>query len=408
MSVRGATSSAWRVPAAVGLCLSIALSAAGSAAPARGAVVAAAVADNLTVEHDRTLTSGPPGVLGNDLNLLGGATAVLVSDVTNGELDLRANGGYTYVPDPGFVGTDSFRYKPSGLLSTAADVTIAVTNSAPVAKADAYVVQGGKTHVVPAPGVLANDADADGDSLSAELLDASGVSGSIDLESNGRLVYSPGGGFSGSVTITYRVWDGIAWSASATITLTRAASSPTPTPTPSPTPRPTATPRPSLPLPSLPLPSLPLPSLPLPVLPTPDPTPRPTPAPQPDEPSPSSRPDQAPSSASPPATSSQAPSQTGGGSGGASGGAGGTVPGTVQEGGLQLVAMGEGVGLDIGGVELVGTLDTWLVPATTIGGTGLLVLLFVALQAAGTVAWLPAVRRLRGEERKRQVVVVRR
>src|SRR5687768_1090851 len=84
--------------------------------PARGALVATGVADQLTVRHDRDLVGAAPGVLGNDLNLLGGTTASLVSDVTHGELVLLSNGGYSYQPDPGFVGTDSFRYRPSGLL----------------------------------------------------------------------------------------------------------------------------------------------------------------------------------------------------------------------------------------------------------------------------------------------------
>ena len=43
----------------------------------------------------------------------------------------------------------------------------------------------------------------------------------------------------------------------------------------------------------------------------------------------------------------------------------------------------------------------WFVPAATIAGPGLLLLLLVALQAAGAAAWVPAVRRLRGEDRRR-------
>jgi hypothetical protein len=42
------------------------------------------------------------------------------------------------------------------------------------------------------------------------------------------------------------------------------------------------------------------------------------------------------------------------------------------------------------------------VPAATVGGMGLLVLLFVGLQAGATVVWVPAVRRLRGERRPRR------
>lgn len=46
-----------------------------------------------------------------------------------------------------------------------------------------------------------------------------------------------------------------------------------------------------------------------------------------------------------------------------------------------------------------GTIDTgsfvWLVPAATFTAPGLLLLLWIALQAGGALAWAPAIRRLR-------------
>jgi hypothetical protein len=53
----------------------------------------------------------------------------------------------------------------------------------------------------------------------------------------------------------------------------------------------------------------------------------------------------------------------------------------------------DGLGLSLGFV-------TWAVPAATLGLPGMLVLLWVAAQAVGALAWIPAVRRLRGEERE--------
>jgi hypothetical protein len=40
----------------------------------------------------------------------------------------------------------------------------------------------------------------------------------------------------------------------------------------------------------------------------------------------------------------------------------------------------------------------WIVPAATFVGPGLLLLIVVALQATGALAWVPAVRRLRGDD----------
>jgi Bacterial Ig domain len=379
---------------------------------ARAALVATGVPDSATVKHDQTLVWGPPGVLGNDLNLLGSSTAIQVSDVSHGTLDLRSHGGFTYTPDAGFVGTDSFRYRPSGLLSTAARVTITVTNAAPVASPDAYTWPAGTTLVVGAPGVLANDTDADGDVLIAEL-DGGGISGSFDLDEDGGFRYTPGGGFSGSGAVSYRVWDGLAWSATTTISLTTASPTPTPKPTPKPTPRPTptATPLPlPVPLPSLPLP---LPSLPLPSFgESPGPEPEPTRPPTSSAPSPSAEPsasedggsgqpretdpDGAPA-ARPPSSGGSGGTGSGDGVAGVGETAGGAAASVASDG--PRIAFDEPQ-LDLGsmGVDLLAGIEIWSVPAATLGVPGILLLVWVALQGVGALAWIPAVRRLRGDE----------
>jgi hypothetical protein len=409
-----------RLAVAVVLAVTVAsVMAVGPPPQARAALVAVAMPDSLTMKHDRTAVVPAPGVLGNDLYLLGGATAVLVSGVTHGTLSLQSNGGYTYTPSAGYIGSDSFRYRPSGaLLSTT--VTITITNAAPVARPDAYSGMAGTTLVVAAPGVLANDSDADGDALSAAQV--GGVTGSLNLHPNGGFEYTPGGGFSGTATFSYRVWDGVTWSGTTTVTLTIVAPtpspSPTPRPTPSPTPRPTPspTPSPSLPLPSLPLPSLPLPTIPLPTpspsVPTlPLPTATPTPVPWPTLPlpsiglpgSPSPSPSGDPSGSSPQpssnsdASASPAAPETGGG--GTTSGSG-TGPSGPSSGGpnaalgqVRLQAPGPGLGVETLGV-LAGV-ETWIVPAAAIAGPGFIVLLWILLQAAGAMAWIPAARRLR-------------
>ena len=59
---------------------------------------------------------------------------------------------------------------------------------------------------------------------------------------------------------------------------------------------------------------------------------------------------------------------------------------------------GSGLQISFGGIDILAGIEIWAVPAATIGVPGLLLLLWVALQAAGALAWIPAVRRLRGEE----------
>ena len=398
--------------------------------PSGALLLAVANNDAYSVVHDRSLVRAAPGVLANDLNLLAGTTVQVVSGVSHGTLSVGTGGGFTYQPNAGYVGTDSFRYRlSSALLSTPATVTITVRNATPVARADAYSTPLGTPMVIAAPGVLANDTDGDGDALTAELVSASGISGSLDLDANGRLSYSPGGGASGTVSFSYRVWDGVAWSSPTTVSLTILSSTPTPlptsapTPVPTPKPTPTATPGPTptplLPLPSLPLPSVPLP-LPLPGLASPTPTPRPAPSstPEPDQPDTSPSPAASPADDERPSTSPQPRGQQGGESVGGDvpppGGAGGPTggDGTPIGDGAPIGGDGAPVGLDgavfpldstsgevdveIGGIDFLAN-PVWAVPAATIAGPGLLVLLWLLLQAVGAAAWMPSVRRLRGE-----------
>ena len=157
---------------------------------------------------------------------------------------------------------------------------------------------------------------------------------------------------------------------------------PTPIPTPVPTPIPTAVPTPIPTLPPLPTPIPTLPPLPTPIptlppLPTlrPDPTAVATPAPT-STPRPSLTPE-------PVAVSGPSAPTDGTGSVGRLADLGG--PGTGSF----------GLGTDV--VALLDAPFVWLVPGAAVGVPGLLVLLWIALQAVGALAWIPAVRRMSGE-----------
>ena len=169
--------------------------------------------------------------------------------------------------------------------------------------------------------------------------------------------------------------------------------SPTSRPTPVPTPTPTPTPQPlPVPLPSL---SVPLPSLPLPssgTTPTPDPEATPTPTSP--TPTPDIR-DGGPDSSGPP-IDGQTPSGSGG-SGGSDGSDGLTDPAPVD---ATPRVVFEEAQLDLGSmdVDLFAGVDVWSVPAATLGVPGILLIGWVALQAVGALAWIPAVKRLSGDE----------
>ncbi|MCS3679320.1 fibronectin type 3 domain-containing protein [Salinibacter ruber] len=108
-----------------------------------------ASADTFSTDPGGTLSVEAPGVLQNDSDPDGDSLeASLVTTSSEGDLTLRSDGGFEYEPNPGFVGTDHFRYAasgPEGLSDTSA-VQIQVTPSPPAP--NSLVAAGGEGRVV--------------------------------------------------------------------------------------------------------------------------------------------------------------------------------------------------------------------------------------------------------------------
>jgi VCBS repeat-containing protein len=92
-------------------------------------------------------------------------------------------------------------------------------NTAPAGRADAYTARYGAALTVGAPGVLANDTDADFDALSAGTL-SEPAHGTLTLQANGAFVYTPEAGWIGEDSFTYQLRDGAAVTGPVTVTLT--------------------------------------------------------------------------------------------------------------------------------------------------------------------------------------------
>jgi formylglycine-generating enzyme len=91
-------------------------------------------------------------------------------------------------------------------------------NHAPVAAAESYTVDEASTLTVPAPGVLANDTDADGNALTAVLI-AGPVYGSLTLNANGAFAYTPTVGYTGTDSFRYKPNDGLTDGNTVTVTI---------------------------------------------------------------------------------------------------------------------------------------------------------------------------------------------
>lgn len=126
----------------------------------------------------------------------------------HGTLVLNPDGTYTYTPDAGFVGTDSFQYVATNTTtqeqSAPATVTIVVHSTQPQGHTDGYWMYFGQPSlVVPAPGVLTNDPWGD----TAQLVTTSPVSpanGTVTMNPDGSFTYTPNPGFRGEDHFLYK------------------------------------------------------------------------------------------------------------------------------------------------------------------------------------------------------------
>jgi Tol biopolymer transport system component len=182
-----------------------------------------AVDDSAATPEDTPLTID---LLANDSDPDGDAMAVTaVTTPGHGGVTNNGNGTVTYTPAAHFSGTDSFAYTVgdgSGGSDTASvNVTVSPVNDAPVAAQDLYPLASNVRLVVDvAGGVLANDRDADGDPLTAEVVDAP-AHGTLTFAADGSFTYAPHDGATASDRFTYRVRDPQVGSAPTIVALAR-------------------------------------------------------------------------------------------------------------------------------------------------------------------------------------------
>ncbi|MBI1915389.1 MAG: tandem-95 repeat protein [Planctomycetes bacterium] len=185
--------------------------------------VPVAVNDSYTTAEGQALGFAAPGVLSNDSDGDGDTLAtVLVSGPAHGTLTMNSDGSLTYTPAASYNGDDSFTYQVSDgqALSNVATVrlTVNAVNDAPVANDDSYTVAEDSTLTVAAPGVLGNDSDVDGDTLST-ILGSGPLHGNLVLNGDGSFTYAPAADYNGSDSFTYRAFDGTASSTVATVSI---------------------------------------------------------------------------------------------------------------------------------------------------------------------------------------------
>ncbi|SEC55804.1 Thrombospondin type 3 repeat-containing protein [Tenacibaculum sp. MAR_2009_124] len=139
-----------------------------------------------------------------------------VNNVSNGTLTLNANGSFTYVPNTGFIGPDTFTYQvcdnasPTPLCDTAV-VNIMVTSETvniTVANDDAYHTVGDTANNNVVGNVLDNDTDPEGHTQTVNTTPVKNVNnGTLTLNADGTFDYQPNAGFFGQDSFRYTVCD---------------------------------------------------------------------------------------------------------------------------------------------------------------------------------------------------------
>lgn len=169
--------------------------------------------DLYQIEGEDSLVVGAPGVLGNDTDVeLEALAALLVSDVTNGSLTLNANGSFTYSPNQGFPGEDTFTYVANDGTddSNVATVTLqqsTTANQPPTANDDEAGTGPGTPITID---VLDNDTDDDGtlDPSTVTITRNPSAGGTVTVLGDGSVRYvPPSETYTGEDTFRYTVAD---------------------------------------------------------------------------------------------------------------------------------------------------------------------------------------------------------
>ena len=196
-----------------------------SVSASRGNIAPIANDDTASTSEDTAIAS--IDVLGNDQDGDGDLLSVTgTPSALNGTVTINGDGTLRYAPEANFFGTDTIIYTVSdgygGSDTGSVSVMVSPVNDAPVAANDtASTIMGVGLDI----DVLGNDVDVDGDRLSVTGT-PSALNGTVTINGDGTLRYTPNADFTGDDVITYTVQDILGASDAATVTITVAPPTP--------------------------------------------------------------------------------------------------------------------------------------------------------------------------------------
>lgn len=175
-----------------------------------------AVDDSVITDED---TAVDIDVLANDTDADGNPLTPSIAETpSNGSATINDNGTptdptddtITYTPNVNFTGNDSFTYTVSDGTDTTngtVDITVNPINDLPVATDDTAETNQDQPLTILSSQLLENDSDVDGDSLTITEVDNS-TNGSVELDTDGNVLFTPEPNFNGLASFEYTVSDG--------------------------------------------------------------------------------------------------------------------------------------------------------------------------------------------------------
>lgn len=159
----------------------------------------------------------------NGQNIAAGSSVA----VAGGTVSLGADGRLTFTPTADFHGTPSFTYTISdghgGTATATVTGTINPVNDVPAAADDSFTTNEDTPVLI---NVRANDSDIDGDTITITQINGTAIAvgdsvsvtgGSVMLNADGTLTFSPDANFNGNPSFTYTISDGNGGTATATV-----------------------------------------------------------------------------------------------------------------------------------------------------------------------------------------------